>query len=263
MFDSIHTLHHAYVVEGDIKQQRNAVVQFCAEKLQVPVSHPDFFEFSRDVFTVPHAHEILEINSRRPITSQGKKVILITLQNISHQAQNALLKVLEEPQAHTIFFVLTPTSTIFLPTVLSRVHVLRASKYSHAPSDKSNKVNIKDDSLGESTLRDIQTPQEIADSVCTVAEFMSSTPAKRISYVKKIIDLKTKERIDDGDVLLFAQGIEKYLSVYLYDKKQKDIDWDKRSLIAQVIQTLAEYCRDVSSSKKMLLEYIALLLPKF
>ena len=59
----------------------------------------------------------------RPNEAARKVFVLLEAQAMSEQAQNALLKILEEPPAYVVFILLCPSSTGFLPTVLSRATV--------------------------------------------------------------------------------------------------------------------------------------------
>jgi hypothetical protein len=47
--------------------------------------------------------------------------IILQAERLTVEAQNALLKVLEEPPPHVIFFVETPSSDLLLPTIVSRL----------------------------------------------------------------------------------------------------------------------------------------------
>lgn len=60
----------------------------------------------------------------KPIKSLSKMVILNGGQNITHVAQNALLKVLEEPPANTIIILLVENKESILPTILSRCSLI-------------------------------------------------------------------------------------------------------------------------------------------
>lgn len=58
-----------------------------------------------------------------PLTSPNKAVV-VKIDAITTEAQNALLKILEEPPPHTIIILTASTSEIFLPTILSRCFVI-------------------------------------------------------------------------------------------------------------------------------------------
>lgn len=56
-----------------------------------------------------------------PNESRHKVIILKNAQDMNINAQNALLKILEEPPAHCIFILTAVSRTRLLPTILSRV----------------------------------------------------------------------------------------------------------------------------------------------
>lgn len=60
----------------------------------------------------------------RPFRGKTKAVIIDAYTEITIQAQNALLKVLEEPPANTIIIISTAKKELFLPTIISRCAVI-------------------------------------------------------------------------------------------------------------------------------------------
>ena len=60
----------------------------------------------------------------KPMNSQEKVVVLDDAHLLTVEAQNALLKVLEEPPARTYIFLSSQTKQVFLPTILSRCQVV-------------------------------------------------------------------------------------------------------------------------------------------
>lgn len=60
----------------------------------------------------------------RPLKSKSKTIIIQSFAGLTVEAQNALLKVLEEPPNNTIIILISDSLEVFLPTVLSRCYVL-------------------------------------------------------------------------------------------------------------------------------------------
>lgn len=56
----------------------------------------------------------------KPYSGDYKIYIIPHAENLNQQAQNALLKTLEEPPAYAVFLLLARNTSVFLPTVLSR-----------------------------------------------------------------------------------------------------------------------------------------------
>jgi len=72
----------------------------------------------------------------KPIKSEMKAVIVDDAQLLTHEAQNALLKVLEEPPAHTMLFLSTDSKETLLPTILSRCHIVELETVGTKLTDK-------------------------------------------------------------------------------------------------------------------------------
>jgi DNA polymerase-3 subunit delta' len=64
----------------------------------------------------------------KPIESESKAVILEAFFGMTIDSQNAFLKVLEEPPAHTIIIILVTSLDFVLPTILSRCNLINLQK---------------------------------------------------------------------------------------------------------------------------------------
>jgi len=62
--------------------------------------------------------------AKKPFSSPKKIVIITEAQNLTLPAQNALLKTLEEPPAHSLIILTTPNPALLLPTVVSRCQII-------------------------------------------------------------------------------------------------------------------------------------------
>ncbi|HEV2339294.1 MAG TPA: hypothetical protein VGT05_00835 [Patescibacteria group bacterium] len=63
-----------------------------------------------------------------PLKGKEKSIIITHAERLTHEAQNALLKILEEPPAHVFLFLLTTRLDGLLPTVISRCQLVRFSE---------------------------------------------------------------------------------------------------------------------------------------
>jgi DNA polymerase-3 subunit delta' len=66
----------------------------------------------------------------RPLKDSVLTVMIPSAEKLTIEAQNALLKLLEEPPENTYFLLSTEDKSSLLPTVLSRVNVIRLNKLS-------------------------------------------------------------------------------------------------------------------------------------
>ena len=216
------SLHHAYIVEGDVETSRREVFSYIKENFSLIPGHADMFILSYPDLGVSNVDEIISANLRKPAIG-GKKFLIIDFLSISHQAQNSLLKTLEEPQQNTHIFLLTQSSAVFLPTVLSRVHVV-------SYSDSKHRIDSK---LTERALT-----------------YLTSSLAERLELVKEILKEKEDELVDDGYIQSFVFELERQSYSRI---ETKDLN---------PFLTIDEYIRDASSSNKLLLEYLSLSLPR-
>lgn len=70
-------------------------------------------------FGIDDARELVRLAYQRP--SVGERQVLVVCTNfITHEAQNALLKLLEEPPQSTQFLFVLPPDFLLLPTLASR-----------------------------------------------------------------------------------------------------------------------------------------------
>ena len=116
-------LHHAYLIlsETDVRED---VLRFVIEHLNIAVrGNPDVCVREYGTFGIDDVREIQSLESKRPSAGE-KKIFVLSMNTITREAQNALLKTLEEPTSGTHFFILMRSSETLLPTLLSRMHVV-------------------------------------------------------------------------------------------------------------------------------------------
>lgn len=65
--------------------------------------------------------------SYKPVIAQKKIIIIVDADKMRHDAANALLKTLEEPQQDTLFILTCERITSILPTIRSRCQIIRFS----------------------------------------------------------------------------------------------------------------------------------------
>lgn len=118
-------LHHAYVCIGDTSTVCKEFETFLTEHLSVPViGNPDYRVFEETTLSVDSARELGVLQSQKNM-SGGKQIFVLKVGYIGEEAQNALLKIFEEPTPDTHFFVFLPQDTL-LPTLRSRVRIVRS-----------------------------------------------------------------------------------------------------------------------------------------
>lgn len=123
-------LHHAYVIRGDA----SGLYDYIEATLGVSrEGHPDLYRYQTDRLSIEDARDIRHKQAMRPVHA-SKTVCVIEVNDILTDAQNALLKVLEDPAPSTIFFFVVPRDLVLLETVRSRVRLVDSDEPAASPS---------------------------------------------------------------------------------------------------------------------------------
>ena len=120
-------LHHAYLIEGEKEEIIPDILEFLKNIGVETKSNPDFNQIVLDSFKIEDARNLKSQSMERGI-SGNKKVFIIAVNNFLLDAQNTLLKMFEEPIENTHFFLIVPDTAIILPTILSRLYLIKSKK---------------------------------------------------------------------------------------------------------------------------------------
>lgn len=113
--------HHAFLITGDTESGTESARLLARESLGISVlPHPDVMEYTFALLSVDDARELGRLAANAPVAGD-KKVFIISAGRIFHEAQNALLKLFEEPPAGTHLYLVLPHAGGLLPTLRSRL----------------------------------------------------------------------------------------------------------------------------------------------
>lgn len=136
-------LHHAYLVLGS-KNDTDIFIGSFFEKIDIKTNgNPDVVFWSDEKFGIDEARNL---KARAESKAFGKKkIFIINSLQITPEAQNALLKVFEEPTPNTHFVILANRNNL-LPTLLSRLSIinLHSSGSNTKEAEKFLKLNTGD-----------------------------------------------------------------------------------------------------------------------
>lgn len=170
---NVTNLHHAYICEGEKDSIFPSICSFLENDLKFATkANPDFVYEEWDKFLISHARRLQEMQLNKT-TNSGRKIFIISFNFITREAQNALLKVLEEPTSGTHFFFITPSAHVFLDTVLSRIQLI---------SDFKQKVNIN---VNKSINKSININKDKYKA--EEEKFLNAKLGERMKIVAKIV----------------------------------------------------------------------------
>ncbi len=137
-----HKVSHAYILSGEVGMGRKslanafALTLFCERGRMEPCmecpackqvingSHPDLIYVTHEKPASIGVDDIRkQVNDTiliRPYSGHYKIYIIDEAEKMTQQAQNALLKTIEEPPSYAVIILLTTNLDSFLPTILSR-----------------------------------------------------------------------------------------------------------------------------------------------
>ena len=179
---------HAYIINGEKGSGKKLLAGIFAQTLQCqekgtePCMHcqsclqaqsmnqPDIIRVTHEK---PNTISVEDIRGQlngdiqiKPYSSPYKIYIVDEAEKLSPQAQNALLKTIEEPPAYAVILLLTANTGMLLPTILSRCVVLDLKP---VPSEKIKKY----------LMEELELPDYKAD-VCTAFAQGNVGKAKRL-----------------------------------------------------------------------------------
>jgi DNA polymerase III delta prime subunit len=186
-------LHHANLIIGDLDFVENELLSFFDNKLNFSTIANEFFTLEKyDKFLTKDAEKIFDIHLRKTPQDQIQ-VIVIFFNFITREAQNKILKMLEEPKDRTYFFLVAPNRDIFLETILSRVNLFDFKNKEH----KFESSNFFEKSIGERIKFISEMLKDIKDekvSKQTAIDFVNSLELEiynsKISKTEKAEKLK-------------------------------------------------------------------------
>jgi hypothetical protein len=226
-FKNTGALHHAYCIEGDKESILKQLNDFFRKHLDFPTEgNPDYWQGEYDTLGIDHGRMIKEVHATRPFGEHGKKIYVIMTNNITHEAQNALLKIFEEPQQGHHFFIVMPSAESLLPTLKSRLQIVR-------DEDKKNEAEV-----------------EFAEL------FLDSALPERLNMTKEITDAIKDETKTKAFAISFLGTLERVMK-----KRRGPISVNDVSVFNEILKAKG-YLEDRSSSVKTILEHIALVVPR-
>lgn len=226
--------HHAFVIEAEAEEGIGIAGAWVEKELGIKAAgNPDVAILRYGLFSVADARRVTELAAGAAFAGEHK-VVIIAASRAYHEAQNALLKVFEEPPAGTYLFLILPSLGGLLPTLRSRVQVLKHE--------------------ARSTKPETSTKHEINPAM----EFMKASREKRSALIKKLTSGKDDEdRRENRDLAIaIVNGIE--AASYTYGS-QAALKYPE---LLSDIATLRMHLYDRSAPVKMILEHLSLIIPQ-
>lgn len=187
---------HAYILSGEKGSGKKTIARVfaralnCESDAEKPCeschscrqalggNHPDIVEVTHDK---PNSISVDDIRQQvvddvpvRPYSGQYKVYIISDAEKMTQQAQNALLKTIEEPPQYVVILLLATSASALLPTILSRCVML-------------NTKPVPDDQVRSYLMEHAQVPDYQADICVAFAQ----------GNIGKAVQLATSENFNE------------------------------------------------------------------
>ena len=213
-------ISHAYILNGEKGSGKHVLARTFAAALNCEgeerpcgechscrqaesKNHPDIVEVTHDK---PNSIGVEDIRTQlvddvtiRPYSSPYKVYIVSDAEKMTPQAQNALLKTIEEPPKYVVILLLTTNASALLPTILSRCVML-------------NTKPIPDAEVREYLMEHVQIPDYQAD-VCAAFAQGNVGKAIQLASSEDFNDLKASalqliKRLKDIDLYEMGEAVK-------------------------------------------------------
>ena len=249
-----HKVSHAYILNGERGAGKKMLATLFAETLlcekggpdpcnechsciQIDSgNHPDVIKVQHEKPSVISVDDIRkQVNDTvliRPYQGQYKVYIINDADLMNQQAQNALLKTLEEPPKYVVFLLLTENADLLLPTITSRCVMLKLR-------------NIREKLIRKYLMEKLEVPDYKAD-MCTAfaqgnlgraimlanSDHFNEIRDEAVQLLKYINDMEVSEIVQAiKRITMYKLEINDYLDIImiwyrdiLIYKATKDVD---------------------------------------
>ncbi|MBR3104390.1 MAG: DNA polymerase III subunit delta' [Lachnospiraceae bacterium] len=219
---------HAYILYGEVRSGKEFVAKVFAQSLlcEKPVTKPDgtiepcgechscrqaMTANHPDIIYVPSTIGVEEIRDRivetvqvKPYQGPYKIYIVEEAEKLTVQAQNVLLKTIEEPPAYVVFMLLTSSTEALLPTILSRCVLL-------------NMRPVRDDEMRTYLIEQLHVPESRAE-ICIAFARGNIGRAKALAASEDFDKIRTNalsllkniHEMDTADIMEALKNIREY-----------------------------------------------------
>ncbi|HYE23176.1 MAG TPA: hypothetical protein VEA92_01835 [Candidatus Paceibacterota bacterium] len=214
---------HAYLLTGDLEQGVSHATEFSERELNLAASDAANLTVLRYTnFTIDDVRDFAQDAYAAP-TQGTRRAVILSASRLFHEAQNAMLKLFEEPPVGTTLFLVVPSEGTILPTLRSRLTPLPGT------SEESG----------------------------TGALFLALTQPERKKYLDKLYDRTRSDKQEEKregrrEALELAQSLTREL--------RKNEAFMKEGILADLV-ILTKILHDSSAPIKPIFEHLLLTLP--
>jgi hypothetical protein len=219
-----------FVIESPQEEGIESALRYAERELSMTTQgNPDLILLRYSVCSVDHARKVVAYASQSGLS--GQKLIILATERLFHEAQNALLKVFEEPPEGTTLILVVPSVGMLLPTLRSRLTSLAGTEQRS----------------GESSLGNT---------------FIKASTEERTKMVKKLLDRSKSDKDSEKqqsrvEAQQLVAGITQAVHSAWRQKPSPDL-----SILLEELETLGPLLYQPAAPLKLIFEHLLLVVPK-
>jgi DNA polymerase III delta prime subunit len=216
-----HLTGNVFLIRG---ASLDGVLAYLEQEGTAVSGNPDVYIRIYGQFGIDDAHDLTARAVGRATGARGRTFV-ISASGMTTEAQNALLKTIEDPPGDARFFFIIPSPETLLSTVRSRAQM-------HSFDD---------------------TDQADGEAARNAAAFLAALPAQRLDLLKPLLEKGDDDKRDVGAMIAFLSSLEIALSSFPHQRSRDGL---------HAIYHARKYMGDKGALVKPLLESVALLCPQ-
>lgn len=227
------TLSHAHLIVGPDGIGKSILAKIFALKILRKDKEADYIDIinyrpKKASFGVDDVRSIIEEVSKKPYEGNEKVIIIHEGDKLTIQAQNALLKTIEEPPKGVFIILLSESLELLLDTIKSRCQV-----YKLTPLNKEHMLSF---------IKKINITQE--ESILSALAYAEGIPGR----AERILHDENLENLRNLVIKLFNEVINKDINcIVQYEEKFDKFKGEKE----EILNVIASFIRDIIIYKEL------------
>jgi DNA polymerase-3 subunit delta' len=240
------TLGHGYVFHGPSMVGKKLLAQTFARSLEESDAHPTILSDSLLIepaengsIGIDTVREIKNFLWQKPQISLRRTLIINDAELLTTEAQNALLKITEEPPASSLLILITSDIESILPTIVSRLpkiyiapvktEVIAEWLVREHAVPKTKALELAKRAFGKPGLAlRMLTDEDFQEQIAAAEKVLKTLAATRRDVIKKIIEpeeFNFRKFLDVMMLVLASQGVSAknvgllHKALALYDRE--------------------------------------------
>lgn len=227
------TLSHAHLIVGPDGIGKSILAKIFALKILRKDKEADYIDIinyspKKASFGVDDVRNIIEEVSKKPYEGDEKVIIIHEGDKLTIQAQNALLKTIEEPPKGVFIILLSESLELLLDTIKSRCQV-----YKLTPLNKEHMLSF---------IKKINITQE--ESILSALAYAEGIPGR----AERILHDENLENLRNLVIKLFNEVINKDINCIVQYEEKFDKFKDEKE---EILSVIASFIRDIIIYKEL------------